>query len=388
MDLDAFFVSVEVLRNPELAGLPLVIGSPTGRGVVTSASYEARKFGIHSAMPGALAKQLCPDALFISGDMDAYSNYSHMVTEIIREESPVFEKSSIDEFYIDITGMDRYICSSYLWGKELRQRIVKETGLPISMGLSVNKLVSKVATSEYKPNGQKHIEAGHERDFFEPLNVQKIPMIGKQTTRFLYDLGVKTVRTLRKIPVQVLESAFGRNGRALLNKANAIDHSPVVQYSERKSISTECTFSTDSMDVKRMKSILTAMVEKLTYKLREEKMLTSCIAVKIRYTNFDTVSKQLKIPYNVNDQFLITRAHELFDLLFERRMMLRLIGVRFSGLVHGNYQISLFDDTEESIRLHQAMDAIRFRYGPESLFRAETMDVNKRIRMDVNPFHG
>ncbi len=386
-DLDAFYVSVELLRNPQLKGLPLAIGANSRRGVVASCSYEARKFGIHAAMPMMLAKQLCPDLLVVSGDMDAYSQFSKAVSEIIGEASPVFEKASIDEFYIDITGMDTYF-GSYRWAGELRQKIMKETELPISMGLSVNKLVSKVATNESKPNGQHYVKNGVERDFLAPLPIQKIPMIGDKTTQFLVDMGIKTVRTLREMPLRMLQSAFGKVGTGLWQKANAIDNSPVIPYTDRKSISTECTFDQDTIDTKKLKTILVAMIEKLGYQLRADNKLTACIAVKIRYSNFDTHSKQKQIPYTSSDQFLIATAMDLFDQLYSRRMLLRLVGIRFSKLVPGNYQIRLFEDTEEQIKLLSAMDHIKGKYGPESVVRANTMDLSSRIRMEHHVFHG
>ena len=387
MDLDAFFVSVEVLRDTRLKGLPLIIGGSSGRGVVSSCSYEARRFGVHSGMPTRLALQLCPQAKVISGDMESYSYYSRMVTDVIREEAPLFEKSSIDEFYIDASGMDRFF-NTYQWCKELRTRIIHETGLTISMGLSINKLVSKVATGEYKPNGEKYIDRGTERDFLAPLSVRKLPMIGEKTAQFLMDMGVTQVHILRDMPVKMLEKAFGKNGRSLWNKANAIDYTPVEPYSERKSISTECTFQQDSIDVKKMKVMLTTMVEKLCFKLREEQKLASIVTVKIRYANFDTETKQRHIPYTSADQVIIGVVKELYDQLYTRRMLLRLIGVRLSGLVHGNYQISLFEDTEESIRLYQAMDRIKSKHGVDKLVRAASIGMDRRIPMDNNLFAG
>ena len=387
MDLDTFFVSVERKRNSSLNGIPLIVGGSNNRGVVAACSYEARRFGVHSAMPMYLAKQLCPDAKVISGDMESYSQHSRIITDVIAESAPVFEKSSIDEFYIDASGMDRFF-NTFTWAKELRGKIIDESGLPISMGLSVNKLVSKVATNEFKPFAAKHIIRGEEKDFLGPLSIDKIPMIGKKTARFLYDMGVRRVESLREMPVKYLQSAFGKNGLELWRRANGIDESPVIAYSERKSISTESTFSTDTIDVKKLKSVIIAMVEKLTYKLREEKKLTSCITVKIRYTNFDTETRQLRIAYTASDKALIKSALDLFDKLYSRRMLLRLVGVRLSGLVHGNYQISLFDDTEESIRLYQAMDKIKYRHGSDKLVRAVTLGVSKRVRMDMNVFTG
>ena len=387
MDLDTFFVSVERLRDNRLNGKPLIIGGTGNRGVVASCSYEARKFGVHSAMPTHLARQLCPDALFISGDMEAYTRYSSTITDIIREEAPLFEKASIDEFYIDASGMERFF-GTFKWAKELRHQVIKETGLPISMGLSVNKLVSKVVVGEYKPNGEKQIPSGEERGFLAPLSVKKIPMVGQKTTQFLYDMGIRTVKTLREMPIKMLQSAFGKNGTELWNKANGIDYTPVIPHSEQKSMSTESTFSTDTIDVKKLKSILIAMVEKLTFKLRKEQKLTSCITVKIRYSNFDTETKQVHMAYTSSDQALIRMALELFNKLYSRRMLLRLVGVRFSSLVHGHYQINLFDDTEEIIRLYQAMDKMKAKHGSSALVRAVAMDVSRRVRMDMNMFRG
>lgn len=387
MDLDAFFVAVECKRNPKLKGKPLIVGGSSRRGVVAACSYEARYFGVHSAMPMYLALQLCPDATVISGDMEAYSIHSHLVTEIIEHKAPLFEKTSIDEFYIDATGLDRFF-GAFKWAKELRHNIIKESGLPISMALSVNKLVSKVATGEFKPNAEQQIAKGNEKDFLAPLSIEKIPMIGKQTATFLYDMGVRTVATLRDMPLKFLYSAFGKNGISLWNKAHAIDDSPIIPFREQKSISTESTFDTDTIDVKKLKSILIAMVEKVAFQLREQKKLTSCVTVKIRYSNFDTETKQVHVAYTSSDHVLLRIIQELFDKLYNRRMLIRLVGVRLSGLVHGNQQINLFDDTEESINLYEAVDYIKHRHGAEKLMRAVTLDVNKRVKMEMNMFKG
>jgi DNA polymerase-4 len=387
LDLDAFFVAVECQRNPFLKGKPLIVGGSSRRGVVAACSYETRKFGVHSAMPVYLALQLCPDAIVISGDVEAYTVASHLVTEIIADSSPLFEKASIDEFYIDASGMDRYF-GAFKWAIELRKKIVKESNLPISMGMSVNKLVSKVATGEYKPNAEQHIAAGTEKEFLAPLSVDKIPMIGKQTSAFLYDMGVRTVETLRAMPLKFLISAFGKNGVSLWNKAHGVDESPVVPFMEQKSISTECTFDQDTIDVKRLKSILITMVEKVAFQMREQRKLASCITVKIRYSNFDTETKQVQIPYTASDHVLLRVVTELFDKLYNRRMLIRLVGVRLSGLVHGSHQINLFDDTAESINLYQAIDHIKHKHGAEKLMRATTLGVGSRVRMHMNMFKG
>ncbi|MDZ4715848.1 MAG: DNA polymerase IV [Cytophagales bacterium] len=387
LDLDAFFVAVERKNNPKLNGKPLIVGGSSRRGVVAACSYEARAFGVHSAMPMYLAMQLCPDATVISGDMESYSQHSHLVTEVIADTAPLFEKASIDEFYIDASGMDRFF-GAFRWAVELRQKIMKESRLPISLGMSINKLVSKVATCEFKPNAEKMIPHGTEKEFLGPLSVDKIPMIGKQTSSFLYDMGVRTVSTLREMPLKFLVSAFGKNGRSLWNKAHGIDESPVVPHSEQKSISTESTFEEDTIDVRRLKSILIAMVEKVTYQLRAQKKLASCITVKIRYSNFDTETRQVHVPYTSSDTVVLRTALELFDKLYNRRMLIRLVGVRVSNLVYGNHQISLFDDTEQDINLYEAMDYIKHKHGVEKLMRATTLGAGRRVRMEMNMFKG
>jgi DNA polymerase IV len=387
MDLDAFFVAVECRNNPKLKNKPLIVGGQSRRGVVAACSYEARAFGVHSAMPMYLAMQLCPEAIVVSGDMESYSQLSHEVTEIIADQAPLFEKSSIDEFYIDASGMDKFF-GAFRWATELRKKITKESGLPISLGMSVNKMVSKVATGEFKPNAEKQIPAGTEKEFLAPLSIDKIPMVGKQTSSFLYDMGVRTVATLREMPLKFLVSAFGKNGIGLWNKAHGIDDSPVVPHSEQKSISTESTFEEDTIDVKKLKSILIAMVEKVAFQLREQKKLASCITVKIRYSNFDTETKQVHVPYTSSDHVILKVVQELFNKLYNRRMLIRLVGVRLSNLVYGNHQINLFDDTEQDINLYEEMDYIKHKYGSEKLVRATTLDVSKRVRMEMNMFKG
>lgn len=372
MDLDAFFVSVACLENTALRGKPVIIGGFGDRGVVSACSYEARAYGVHSAMPIKLARRLCPDALFVRGDFDRYSYYSDMVTEIIEESVPLYEKSSIDEFYLDLTGMDRFF-GCYKWATELRQRIIHETGLPISFGLSPNKTVSKVATGEAKPNGQLKVDQGLEKGFLAPLSISKIPMVGEKTYRQLRSMGVEYIRTLQEMPVRLMERVLGDNGVVIWKKANGIDESPVQPYAERKSISTEMTFDQDTIDIPRLQHLLVGMTEKLAFQLRAEDKVTACVAVKIRYANFDTHTTQSRISYTAADHVLIDRVKELFDKLYNRRLLIRLIGVRFSHLVSGGYQINLFDDNEETIRLYQAMDKLRNRFGDHAIRRAAGM---------------
>lgn len=371
LDLDSFFVSVECLKNSSLKDKPLIIGGTSRRGVVASCSYEARRYGVHSAMPMKMALRLCPNALVLKGDMDSYSHYSKLVTEIVADDAPIFEKASIDEFYLDLTGMDQYF-GCYKWSLEMREKIIKESGLPISFGLSVNKMVSKVGTGEGKPNGTYHVPHGTEKGFLAPLAVSKIPGVGKETSKKLGYMGIRLIDTLSKIPVRLLEREFGKTGRVLWEKSNAIDKTPVVPYSEKKSISKERTFTEDTLNVQMIRHKLRGMVDALAFELRSSDKLTSCITIKIRYADFNTYTKQKRIPYTANDTTLVRYAHELFDSLYQRRQLIRLIGVKFSGLVPGHYQISIFDDSVKAIKLMQMRDRIRNRFGAGSIAYASS----------------
>lgn len=384
MDMDSFFVSVSVLQKPALKGKPVLVGGNSDRGVVAACSYEARTFGIHSAMPMKIARRLCPEAIIIRGDYEEYSKFSEIITEIIREKVPLYEKSSIDEFYIDLTGMDRFF-GCYKFATELRQFIIKETHLPVSLGFSQNKTVSKVATGEAKPNGQRKIDFGSEKVFLAPLSIKKIPMIGEKTYHLLRSMGVEKVLTLQEMPVELLNMVLGENGITIWKKANGIDNSPVMPFNERKSLSTEETFETDTIDVQKMKAIIVAMTEKLAFQLRAENKLTACVTLKIRYSDFNTHTMQMRIPYTSCDHTLIAKVKELFEKLFNRRLLIRLIGVRFSYLTAGGHQINLFEDSQEIIQLYQAMDKIRKRYGEDKIHRAVGESFNLR---EFNPFNG
>ncbi|MCE3228794.1 MAG: polymerase [Bacteroidetes bacterium] len=384
MDLDSFFVSVERMLNPKLNGKPVLVGGTSDRGVVASCSYEARKFGVHSAMPMRTAKQLCPEAIVVKGDHDQYTNFSNTVTDIIKESVPVYEKPSIDEFYMDLTGMDRFF-GCYKLAGELRQRIIHETGLPISFGLSSNKTVSKICTGEVKPSGQRKIDFGDEKIFLAPLSIKKIPMVGEKTYQLLRNMGIEKVKTVQEMPMQLMQQVLGENGAVLWKKANGIDNSPVEPYNERKSISTECTFEKDTIDVAHLKRVMVSMTEKLTYQLREEEKLTSCVTVKIRYSDFNTYTMQMRVPYTALDSMLIEKVKELFDKLHQKRMLIRLIGVKFSHLIQGTYQFDLFNDMSEQIQLYQAMDKLRNRFGEAAVMRAAGLDLNKR---DTSLFNG
>jgi DNA polymerase-4 len=386
LDLDTFFISVERLIDNRLRNKPILLGGVTDRGVVAACSYETRTFGIHSGMPMRMARQLCPEAIVIRGNTSNYTKYSKMVTEILQESLPVVEKSSIDEFYADMTGMDTFF-GTYKLATELRHRIIKETGLPISFGLSTSKTVAKVATGEAKPNNQILVSQGKEKGFLAPLSVKKIPMVGDKTYQTLCNLGVKRILTIQEMPIDMMERVFGKTGRVIWKKANGIDNSPVVPYTERKSISTERTFDKDTIDVVKLKGIMTAMTENLAYQLRRGNKLTSCVTVKVRYSDFNTHTLQKHISYTAADHQLVPIVQELFKRIYNRRLLVRLIGVRYSALVEGGHQINLFEDSEEMINLYQAMDNVRVKFGERSVVRASGLQARTIGRM-FNAFSG
>lgn len=385
MDLDTFFVSVERLLDSRLLGKPILLGGVSDRGVVASCSYEARIFGVHSGMSMKMARQLCPEGIVIRGNSGNYMKYSNLVTDIIKETFPLYEKSSIDEFYVDLTGMDRFF-GCLKMASETRQRIIRETGLPISFGLSENKTVSKVATGEAKPNNQIKVDLGLEKAFLAPLSIKKIPMVGDKTYQLLCNLGVKKIRTLQQMPPEMLEKVLGKNGLAIWKKANGVDNTPVIPFHERKSISTERTFDKDTIDVEKLKGILTAMAENLAFQLRRGNRVCSCITIKLRYSDFNTYTLQAQLPYTSADHILIPKVLELFERIYNRRLLVRLIGVRYSNLVTGSYQMNLFEDNEDLIKLYQAMDKIRHRFGDRSVMRASGVEARSIGRS--NPFNG
>ncbi|MES2622747.1 MAG: DNA polymerase IV [Bacteroidota bacterium] len=385
LDLDSFFVSVERFFDPSLNGKPVVVGGTSTRGVVSSCSYEARKYGIHSAMSTTKARRLCPHAIFLWGRMNDYSSYSKIVTDIIADRAPLFEKASIDEFYVDLTGMEKYF-GAYKWATELRQKIIAETNLPISWGLSVNKMLAKMATNEGKPNGQHMIELGKEQEFLDPKAVGKIPFCGEKTERFLNDKGIKTIYELRQFSCQALYEWMGKGGIDLWERAHGRATATLHPYHEAKSMSSERTFDTDTNDAEWLKKVIIALTEKLAFELREDKKLASCVAVKIRYNNFETHTKQLAIPTTSNSKVLMQKAIHLFNDFFDVNRKVRLIGVRFSDLEEGNYQINLFDDREKDILLYKAIDEMKTKHGKEKLILAQNLNMQNVKRNDPKAF--
>jgi DNA polymerase-4 len=367
-DLDAFFVSVECLNDPTLKGKPLLVGGRE-RGVVAACSYEARKFGIHSAMPMKTALRLCPQAIVTNNSRGEYSKYSRIVTNIIADKAPLFEKASIDEFYLDLTGMEKYF-QPYQWTIDLRQEIIDKTGLPISFALASNKMVAKIGTDAAKPNGYIHIPFGREKEFLAPLTVNKIPGVGDQTYENLKAIGIYTIRDLSEQSPEVLEKRFGKYGFDLWNKAHGIHHGEVTPYYEAKSISTENTFEENILDVDRLMTELVHMTERVAYELRQDNKTAGCIAVKIRYPDFETTSKQTTIPYTFYDDELIPKAKELFHKLWRKGQPVRLMGVRLSELTEEAVQTNLFNDAEKKNDLYKAIDDVKNRFGKYSITKA------------------
>ncbi|MFZ9044569.1 MAG: DNA polymerase IV [Cyclobacteriaceae bacterium] len=368
MDMDAFFVSCTLRKMPKLTGKPLIIGGANSRGIVMSASYEARQYGVHRSMPTRVALQRCPDAVLVKGDFDLFSRYSDTVNEIIAEKAPVHERATLDEFYLDMTGMDRFH-SSYTFSKELAHTIYDETGLPLSFGLSINKTVAKICTEHIKPAGHLQIAKQEVQPFLDPQSVRKLPSVGETTYRLLRRMSIKVIGTLRQVPMTALQELFGKPGITIWKKANGIDTTPVTPYQQQKSFSEELTLDQDTQDIRQLKAILVTLVEKVGFQMRKQKQICAKISVRIRYTNFDTETVQRKIPFTSFDHTLALVAKELFDKLYQRRMLIRMIGVKLSDLVQGNHQIDLFHDDFKMIRLTEAMDKLKFRYDDPMIIR-------------------
>ena len=367
-DLDSFFVSVEIRNNPLLKGKPVLVGGYE-RGVVAACSYEARKFGIHSAMPMKKAMQLCPQAIVTNASRGDYSKYSRWVTEIIASKVPLFEKASIDEFYIDLSGMDKFFGVSQ-YAKDLRHLITSETGLPISCGIASARFIAKMATNEAKPNGFLEIPHGKETAFLWPLGIEKINGVGKQTEQHLKSYGIYTIEDLAKTPVEHLEKIAGKWGEALWHKAHGIGSTEITTDWEQKSMSHENTFDADYTDVGFLHKELVRLTEKTAYSLREDEKLTGCITVKIRYSDFETTSRQETVDYTALDDVLIAKVKDLFNKSWQKGRPVRLLGVRFSQFIPFTMQMSLFDNNVEKLNLYKAVDDIKVRYGSKLVTKA------------------
>ncbi len=370
-DLDSFFVSVEILNNPSLKGKPVLVGGYE-RGVVAACSYEARKFGIHSAMPMKKALQLCPHAIVTNASRGDYSKFSRWVTDIIAEKVPLFEKASIDEFYCDMTGMEKFFGVSK-YTKELREEIIKKTGLPISCGLSSARFISKMATNEAKPNGFLEIPHGKEKEFLWPLAVEKINGVGKQTESQLKKLGLYKIEDIAKSTPEFLEAHLGKWGESLWRKSQGIGSTEISTDWKQKSMSHENTFDTDYTDVDFLQKELVRLTEKTCYGLREDEKLTGCVTVKIRYKDFETTTRQEVIDYTALDDELIAKAKDIFNKSYQPGRPVRLVGVRFSQLIPFTMQMNLFDNKVEKLNLYKAVDDIKDRYGSKMVKKAVTV---------------
>lgn len=369
-DLDSFFVSVEILNDPSLKDKPVIVGG-RDRGVVAACSYAARKFGIHSGMPSKKAFQLCPQLIVANGSRAEYSKYSRWVTNIIASKAPLFEKASVDEFYIDLTGMERFF-DPLQWTIALRQHVIVETQLPISFGMGSNKMIAKMATNEAKPNGYLQVPSGKEREFLAPLSVSKIPGVGDHNQEILKSMGIRAIRDISESTPEELEERLGKWGIELWNKSQGIHHGEVRQYHEAKSVSSENTFDEDKTDIPFLKSELVRLSEKIAYELRKESKVAGCISVKIRYYDFETTSRQTTVPYTCADDEIIRVVKDLFTKLYRKGTPVRLLGVRLSELTNEAIQTNLFDDAQKKSGLYKAIDNVKDRFGKNLLNRASS----------------
>ncbi|MBK7089396.1 MAG: DNA polymerase IV [Chitinophagaceae bacterium] len=369
-DLDSFFVSVEVINNPQLKGKPVIVGGQD-RGVVSACSYEARKFGIHSAMPVQKARQLCPQAIFLKGNYAAYGNYSRWVTDIIKAEAPLFEKASVDEFYIDLTGMDKFF-NPFEWTIALRNSIIEKTGLPISFGLSANKMMAKIATNLAKPNGYLHIPYGTEKEFLAPLKIGEIPGVGLQTEKLLNSYGISTIQNAFETGKIELENILGKWGADLWEKSQGLHFSKVQPYHEAKSISSENTFDENITDVKFLNAELVRLTEKVCFELRQDGKLAGCVAIKVRFPSFETFTRQATIDPSHADDAFIPVVKELFKRFYKKSEPVRLLGVKLSAFTTNATQANLFDSTKSKGELYKAIDEVKKKFGKYSLKRASS----------------
>jgi DNA polymerase IV len=366
VDMDAFFVSVELLDRPELRGKPVVVGGqPNRRGVVSAASYEARRYGIHSAMPLRTAGKLCPHAIFLEGRHDLYAEWSDRVATILSSFSPVVEMASIDEAYLDLSGTTRLHGPPLAAAHALLTEIGAKTGLPCSAGLARTRLVAKVASDQAKPRGLVWVPAGAETKFLSPLSVRRIPGIGRVTEAALAVMGIETVGQLAAIPEERLQKVFGRWGTALYRKAHGEDSYEFVIDAEPKSISHSHTFGSDTTNRSTLESMLSNLCQKGAKRLRDAGLDTRTVTLRIRYSGFQTVTRAHSLPEPTHlDPVLLATLGRLFEKHWTRRPV-RLIGIEFGSLTHGANQIGLFDPEarQKLERLARATDQLRDRFG-------------------------
>jgi len=376
-DLDAFFCAVEILRKPELAGVPFVVGgSPSGRGVVSSASYPAREYGIRSAMPTAKALRLCPDLIIQKPQHRIYSEASRQVMDILHEVAPVVEQISIDEAFLDISDDPE---PGAIFASRVQKRIKTELGLPTSWGIATNKLVAKIATDMGKPEGLVEVKPGEEADFLAPLPVQVIWGVGPRTREILEKEGVKTVGDLAAVGMDKLQQIFGERGADLARSASGIDNSPVSSESERRSLSCERTFSKDLTSESQMVRILQQMSEELGARLRKEALCASTVRLKIRRPDFSTFSRQIQLQQPTDqDREIFQAAKSLLRRVNQKKEPVRLLGIGLAGLSEPIRQLDLFDHSWEKEKdLLEALDGIREKFGPDAVKKAARLRKRK-----------
>jgi DNA polymerase IV len=367
VDMDAFFVSVELLDRPELRGKPVIVGGqPDQRGIVSTASYEARKYGIHSAMPLRTAARLCPHAIFLECRHHLYSEWSDRVAAILGKYSPIVEMASVDEAYLDLAGTERIFGPPIAAAHALLREITATTGLPCSAGLARTRLVAKVASDQAKPRGLLWVPAGMEEIFLAPLSVRRIPGIGKITEAALQAAGIETVRQLAAATQENLEGKFGRWGTALHRKARGGDTYELLEDAEPKSISHNNTFSFDTNDRTAIDATLSLLTQKSMKRLRDARLSASTVTLTIRYAGFETITRArtLREPTHL-DPIVLEAIQSLFDRHWDRTRKVRLLGVALTTFTHCGEQLDLLDATrrEKLERVAQAADKLRDRFG-------------------------
>jgi DNA polymerase-4 len=370
LDMDTFFVSVERIMNPKLKGKPVVVGGDPkyGKGVVAACSYEAREYGLHSAMPIRKAYSLCPHAIYLHGHHEEYTRYSHLVKNILNKYAPVLEQASIDEFYIDFSGCKHIYGSFKTLALIIQREINNKLALPCSIGIASNKTTAKIASDFKKPNGITYISPGEEKDFLSDLPVQVIPGVGKVTLKDLNQKGIYFIRDITNLPKDYFSAAFGKYGSDLWEKASGNGTKYLSVEREQKSISHETTFLNDVLSIKKIEETLFTLSAKLSQSLKENNWIASTISFKLRYSDFNTITRARTIPHTDDPAAIYNTVRELFYKNFTRRVAIRLVGIRLTNFLGKSEQLFLFDDNfTKRERIIGAINKIRARYGFSSI---------------------